>query len=80
VKDPARIRAKIERCRRDLARAEGQVGALKAERDEALAEAREVLGCGEGEEEDALEELRERIGADDEELEALFAGAEGKTG
>lgn len=74
--DPQAVRERIEECRQDLARAEGEAETLKGEASDAVAKLRELLVCKPGKERAALRKLREKIEAGETEVEELLDQAE----
>ena len=76
MSSPQRIRARIEECRQDLARAEGETEALQREMDQDLTKLRKLLKCKPGKEKAAIKKLREKIAADQAKVEELLDRAE----
>ncbi len=76
MSDPQEIRAQIEECRQELARAEGEESTLQAEIDGALANLRTTLDCKAGKEQAAIKKLKASIAEDEAELERLLEEAE----
>jgi len=77
VSDPAKIRARIEQCKQNLARREGEAETLKGEVQKTKKELRKLLKCKAGQEEKALEKIRKKVVKDQEEVEELLDDAEG---
>lgn len=76
ARTPAETRARIERARGDVARAEGEASGLQAGIDEKLAKLRTVLACKAGKEREAIQALREANARGEEEVSALLDEAE----
>lgn len=69
---PQKIRAQIEGCRSDLARAEGQAAVLAKEGETTMGKLRDLLECKPGGEKRAIKKLRGQITDDETELERLL--------
>ncbi len=76
MSNPDEIRARIEECRQELARAEGEKEALGGEVGDALVKLRELLGCKPGKEKASLKKLKQKIADDEAEVEQLLEQAE----
>lgn len=76
MSSPEEIRARIETCRQDLARAEGEAQAIQRDMDADLGRLRKLLKCEPGKEKVALNKLRQEIAKGEAEVEELLDQAE----
>ncbi len=74
------IRGRIEECRADLARAEGEAGSYRLEIEAAMGELRDVLGCRAGQERAAIKKLRAKVASGEDEVAELLDELEGEEG
>lgn len=74
------IRARIEECRRDLARAEGESKSLAGEVEATRTKIQTTLGCKPGKERAAVKKLRAEIDKDAAKLDELIETIEAAQG
>ena len=72
---PQEIRDRIEECKRDLARAEGEEEQITKQIDADLAKLRKGLGCKPGQEKKAIAKLKAEIAEDEQTLNELISAA-----
>jgi outer membrane protein TolC len=73
VPDLEGARARLERAKRDLARAEGELEGFEKEKKAARERLRELLGCEAGGERTALAELQKQVEEGDAEVARLLS-------
>jgi len=76
AEDVGKLRKRIEKAKADLARTEGEQGALLKQIEAEKEALRETLDCEPGEEKEAITALRKKIKADEVDLEELLDEAE----
>lgn len=69
------VRARLDRAKRDLARAEGEVAAAEKDREADRARLCEILGCEQGGEREAIAHLESQAKAAEEEVARLLDAA-----
>jgi len=73
---PTEIRERIEECKQDLARAEGEDSTLREEIETSLGQLRKTLSCKPGKEKNAIQNLKKKIEKDEAALTDLLDEAE----